>query len=96
MQCVGVTKPLLSCRKMCRAGNRVVLDDDGSYIEHKESGNKTPIEMVNGTYAVKLWVAVPEATESVAGNNRWASLAPVDEEDETDEISFDPGFTGHA
>ena len=38
MQAADVLRILASVRQMIHAGNRVVFDKDGSYIQHKESG----------------------------------------------------------
>ena len=38
-----VTRRLVSLLKMTKAANRIILDGDGSYVLHKESGIKTPI-----------------------------------------------------
>ena len=86
MQMVGVTKPLLAVRKMCAAGNRVVFDDDGSYIEDKGTGGKTAISKENGTYAVRVWVMVPE--EANRTGNSFHAL------EQEEEVEFDEsGFT---
>ena len=55
-QVTEVHKALLSVAKTVKAGNRVVFDDNGSYIENKTNGKKTPIEQRNGGYALKVWV----------------------------------------
>ena len=51
-----VDDALLSVSKVVKAGNRVVLDDSGSYIEHKESGGVTPLAGKTGLYKLKMWV----------------------------------------
>ena len=56
-QVCAVTKNLLSVSGMTRNGHRVVLDDDGSYIEDKTSGEKSWMHKVNGMYMLKLWVS---------------------------------------
>ena len=33
-----------------------VFDDDGSYIEHKQTGQVTPLSEVGGFYKLKMWV----------------------------------------
>ena len=38
-----VDDALLSVSKVVKAGNRVVFDESGSYIEHKPSGEVTPL-----------------------------------------------------
>ena len=55
-QVCAVNGPLGAVRKMCREGNRVVFDEDGSYIEHKSSGIKTKINDVGESYALRLRV----------------------------------------
>ena len=45
-----VNKALLSVSRIVKSGNRVVFDSDGSYIEHKESGEIEPLEKRGGVY----------------------------------------------
>lgn len=80
LQVADVNKPLAAVRKMCRAGNRVVFDDEeeGGYVEDKKTGVRTPITYHEGTYAVQLWVQVP--VESPRGNNQFNSLREEDQE----------------
>ena len=51
-----VDDALLSVSKVVKAGNRVVFDEDGSYIEHKTSGEVTPLLEQRGLYKLKMWV----------------------------------------
>lgn len=51
-----VDDALLSVSKVVKAGNRVVFDEGGSYIEHKESGEVTPLIEQRGLYKLKMWV----------------------------------------
>ena len=55
-QVCDVNKSLLSVSKAVRAGNKVVFDDEGSYIENKATGERTWLKEENGMYALKLWV----------------------------------------
>ena len=55
-QVCDVNKALLSVRKVVAAGNRVVFDDDGSFIEDKRSGEKMWMQEANGMYMLKLWI----------------------------------------
>ena len=55
-QVTDVHKPLFSVGRMVKAGNRVVFDDEGSYVEHKESGEWVPLDEQGGVYTMKLWV----------------------------------------
>ena len=59
-QVTKVRGPLGSVRRICEAGNKVVFDDDGSYIENKKSKKRTTIEKVKGVYMLKLWVKKEE------------------------------------
>ena len=61
-QVTDVHKALLSVSKTVKAGNRVVFDEDGSYIENKKDGTRTPIEWRNGGYALKVWVHREQAS----------------------------------
>ena len=51
-----VDDALLSVSKVVKAGNRVVLDQSGSYIKHKQSGEVTPLIEQRGFYKLKMWV----------------------------------------
>ena len=60
-QLAAINKPLASVRRMCEAGNRVVFDEEGSYIENKATGRKTKVQKERGFYV--LYVKVPKAAE---------------------------------
>ena len=47
---------LLSVSKVVKAGNRVVFDPTGSYIEHALTGEVTPLIEQRGLYKLKIWV----------------------------------------
>ena len=51
-----VEDALLSVSKIVQAGNRVVFDASGSYIEHKLTGEVTPLVKRRGLYMLKMWV----------------------------------------
>ena len=55
-QVCDVNKALLSVKKILTAGNRVVFDESGSYIEDKGTGDKMWMKEVNGMYMLKMWV----------------------------------------
>jgi hypothetical protein len=59
MQVCDVNQGLLSVSKATAAGNRVVFDSHGSYIENKTSGERTWLAERNGMYTLKLWVKRP-------------------------------------
>ena len=56
MQVCEVNKALVSISKTCRAGHRVVFDDDGSYVQNKVTGEKTFMQHANNTYTLDVWV----------------------------------------
>ena len=59
LQVADVNQGLLSVSKAMKAGNRVVFDEAGSYIESKRTGDKTWMRERNGMFIMKLWVKRP-------------------------------------
>ena len=55
-QVCEVNSGLLRVKKVSSAGNRVVFDEDGSYIQNKMSGEVTRIKEVGGMYELTMWV----------------------------------------
>ena len=55
-QVCDVNKALLSVRRLTQAGNKVVFDPNGSYIENLETGEKMNLQEKGGMYVLKLWV----------------------------------------
>ena len=41
---------------MVQAGNKVVFDSDGSFIEDKLTGEKMWLKEENGMYRLRMWV----------------------------------------
>ena len=56
MQVADVTKALGAVTKLCDAGNRVIFDNEGSFVENKTTEIKTEIKRDNGTYTMDFWV----------------------------------------
>ena len=56
MTVAEVSKVLASVAWICECNNRVVFDDDGSYIEDKATGRRTPMQKKNGVYVVEMRV----------------------------------------
>ena len=54
-QVCDVNKGLLSVHKVTKAGNRVVFDDEGSYIEDKATGDHIALHERNGMFMLKMW-----------------------------------------
>ena len=59
LQVCDVNQGLLSVSKVAGAGNRVVFDEQGSYIENKSSGQISWLKERNGMYILSLWVKRP-------------------------------------
>ena len=55
-QVCEVNKALLSVKKVVQAGNKVVFDSDGSFIEDKITGQKLWLKEENGMYKLQMWV----------------------------------------
>ena len=55
-QVCSVNKALLSVKKMVKAGNKVVFDEEGSYVEDKRTGEKMWMKEDGGMYMLKMWV----------------------------------------
>ena len=55
-QVCDVNRGLLSVRKIARSGNRVVFDNEGSYIENKTTGEVTRLQDDGGMYELTVWV----------------------------------------
>ena len=55
-QVCAVNKALMSVNKVMRAGNRVVFDEEVTYIEDKVTGEKVWATDDGGMFMVKMWV----------------------------------------
>ena len=56
-QCADVHKALGSVSQIVRKGNRVVFDENGSYIQNKSTGELRWLEERNGIYVLPAFVA---------------------------------------
>jgi hypothetical protein len=59
IQVCDVNQGLLSVAKMVAAGNRVVFDQTGSYVESMTTGDRTWLKERGGMFIMKLWVKRP-------------------------------------
>ena len=75
-QVTDVRRILAAVRKICAAGNRVVFDDDGSFIQNKATKEITQVYQRNGTYAFDMWVLVPDCGDDMDING---CIEPEDE-----------------
>ena len=55
-QVCDVNKALLSVKRMTDAGNRVVFDSEGSYVEDKQTRERMWLKEEGGMYVLKVWV----------------------------------------
>ena len=55
-QVTDVNKALGAVKPLCAAGNKVVFDDEGSYILNKATGKITKMEEKRGVYVIRVWV----------------------------------------
>ena len=58
-QVCNVNKDLLSVLKMTQNVQRVVFDNEGSYVEDKTTGHKTWMEETGGMFTLAMWVRNP-------------------------------------
>ena len=56
MQVADVNRALLSVSKSVDAGNREVFDCDWSYIEDRQTGERTTLTRQGGLYVLEAWV----------------------------------------
>ena len=83
-QIADVKNNLGSVYRMCQAGNRVMFDEDGSYIENKKTGKKIKVKMENGAFEFDLWVSKAQKVpaKKVKVENRFKALEQEDVDDE--------------
>ena len=55
-QVSDVTKPLAAVREIIKGGNRIIMDESGSYIENKSTHKRIPIKRDNGMFVVTMTV----------------------------------------
>ena len=55
-----ISRPLASAAELMAKNNRIVLDNDESYIESKENGSWVPLRREGNLFFLDMWVQVPE------------------------------------
>ncbi len=85
VQCADVKKILFSVHNMNLGGKVVALGRARSYMQHKESGQKTRMNYEEGQYVMCLWLSskgevVQSETEKVLKVSRFAILAAASEQ----------------
>ena len=71
-QVTDCKKPLASVAKIIERGNRVVFDQDGSFIENKVTGKKIKLERERGTFVMVVEFEMNEAENQKSGFRRHA------------------------
>ena len=59
-----MNKTLMSVSEIAAQGNRVVFEDEGSYVEEKASGDRTWMQQVGGMYMLKMWVSIKSINDA--------------------------------
>ena len=82
-----VKTTLGSVFQMLKAGNKVHFEKDNGYIENERTGVCTPIQEVDGTFEIGVWVPkLPEKrvkwANPISTSNSFAVLAEADVEDD--------------
>ena len=60
-------RPLMSVKKICRNNQRVIFDDEGSYIENKSTGEGLKVLEEDGEYVLDVWVNAGAENEATFG-----------------------------
>ena len=76
MQVTDVNKPLGSVGKIANAGNRVVFEPDGGYVENIKTKEKTMLRKEGTVYKLDIWVKAKNGEDE---------LMDVDEEEGRDQ-----------
>ena len=71
-QAAPVDRTLGFVKKMRRSGQRVVFDDDGSYVYNKISGEVNWLREENGNYTLDTWVMPAEKFNEMMGDAGFA------------------------
>ena len=66
MQVADVKKTLAAAMKICKAGNKIVLDEEESecYIMNKTTKEKTQVEEIDGVNVFDVWLDDPSHGKS--------------------------------
>ena len=69
-QVCDVHRPLMSVKKMCKSGHRVIFDEEGSYVENKESGEQLRILEEDGEYLLDVWIKTKGEEPTFGGQGK--------------------------
>ena len=57
----------MSVKKICKSGQRVIFDDEGSYVENKVTGERLQVLEEDGEYVLDVWVNTGKEKETTFG-----------------------------
>merc|ERR1712024_357380 len=66
-QVCKVHRPLMSVKKICKNGQRVVFNEEGSYVENKLTGERLQVLEEDGEYVLDVWVNTEKARDTTFG-----------------------------
>ena len=93
VQVAEVKRNLASAMKIMKAGNRIVLDDQGSYIEQKSSGKQIKIRTDRDEFEFEIWVPKAKSGEepvkgkkkvSFESKNQFQALSNMEVDSDSD------------
>ena len=91
VQVAEVKRNLASAMRIVKAGNRIVLDETGSYIEDKTTGRQIKIRADNGEFEFDIWVPKKKEVEerkknpkksTIQTSNRFKEFETDDDDDD--------------
>ena len=65
VQITDVKKALCSVGKVANAGNRIVFEPQGGYIQNIKTGKKTALVKEGAAYKLKMWVKAKDAEDEL-------------------------------
>ena len=65
VQITDVRKALCSVGKVANAGNRVVFEPNGGYIENLSTGKRTQLSKEGAAYKLKMWAKARNAEDEL-------------------------------
>ena len=74
----GVCKPLVSAVRVVEAGNRIVMDSNGSYVENKRTGEKMQLRSKKGVFVFDVKYQDGDTGEITLDSGAGVSVWPKD------------------
>ena len=76
-QASDVTKPLGAAREIVKAGNRIVLDEESSYIENKTTKKRIPITRQNCMFMVTMRIPDKDHQRRIHRIQSWQQMTSL-------------------